>query len=78
MGDINKRRGQVNGMEPLAGGRQRIDAEVPEAEIVSYTLDLQAMTQGTGLYQREFLRYDEVPRALQEKLLIQLNRDDEE
>lgn len=78
MGDINKRRGQVSGMNPLAGGRQQILAEVPEAEIVSYTLDLQAMTQGTGAFQREFVRYDEVPRALQEKLLIQLNREKEE
>ena len=78
MGDINKRRGQVSGMEPLAGGRQNIIAEVPEAEIVSYTLDLQAMTQGTGMYQRQFVRYDEVPRALQDKLLIELNRDREE
>ena len=65
-------------MNPLAGGRQQIIAEVPEAEIVSYTLDLQAMTQGTGAFQREFVRYDEVPRALQEKLLIQLNREKEE
>ena len=78
MGDINKRRGQVAGMDPLAGGRQRIIAEVPEAEIVSYTLDLQAMTQGTGSFQLEFVRYDEVPRAMQEKLILELNRDKEE
>lgn len=78
MGDINKRRGQVIGMNPLAGGRQQIIAEAPEAEIVSYTLDLQAMTQGTGAYQREFVRYDEVPRAMQGKLLTELNREKEE
>jgi elongation factor G len=78
MGDINKRRGQVAGMEPLEGGRQRIIAEVPESEIVSYTLDLQAMTQGTGAYQREFVRYEEVPHSMLNKLVEELNRDQEE
>lgn len=77
MGDINKRRGQVSGMEPLPGGKQRIIAEVPEAEIISYTLDLQAMTQGTGSYQREFVRFDEVPNSMLNKLVEELNRDKE-
>ncbi len=76
MGDINKRRGQVAGMEPMFGGKQRITAEVPEAEIVSYALDLQAMTQGTGQFQREFVRYEEVPHSMQDKLLEELNRED--
>jgi len=76
MGDINKRRGQVSGMEPIAGGKQRIIAEVPESEIISYTLDLQAMTQGTGAYQREFVRYDEVPNSMLTKLVQELNREE--
>lgn len=76
MGDINKRRGQVSGMNPLPGGKQQILAEVPEAEIVSYTLDLQAMTQGTGSYQREFVRYDEVPNSMLNKLVEELNQEE--
>ena len=64
MGDINKRRGQLQGMEPLTSGKQLLIAEIPESEIVSYTIDLKAMTQGTGFFKREFVRYDEVPRHL--------------
>ena len=72
MGDINKRRGHVLGMEPLFGGKQRIDAEAPEAEIIRYTIDLKAMTQGTGSFSREFVRYDEVPSALIEGIISQM------
>jgi len=71
MGDINKRRGHVLGMEPLVNGKQKIIAEVPEAEIISYAIDLNAMTQGTGTFQREFVRYDEVPDQLQGKIIQQ-------
>lgn len=69
MGDINKRRGQVQGMDPLSGGKQRIVAEVPESEIVSYTIDLKAMTQGTGVFKREFVRYEEVPVHLMDAVI---------
>ena len=77
MGDINKRRGQVAGMNPLGAGKQQIVAEVPETEIISYTLDLQAMTQGTGAYQREFIRFDEVPNSMLKKLVEELNKEEE-
>ncbi len=77
MGDINRRRGQVLGMEPLNNGRQKIIAECPEAEIMSYTIDLMAMTQGTGAFQREFVRYDEVPTHMLDNVLKQLQEDDE-
>lgn len=77
MGDINRRRGQVLGMEPLNNGRQKIIAECPEAEIMSYTIDLMAMTQGTGAFQREFVRYDEVPAHMLDSVLKQLQKDDE-
>ncbi len=77
MGDINKRRGQVLGMEPLAGGKQRIKAEVPEAEIVSYTIDLKAMTQGTGVFKREFARYEEVPAHLIDNIVAEATKEEE-
>jgi len=76
MGDINKRRGRVLGIEPLGGGKQRIDAEVPEVEIVRYTTDLKAMTQGTGQFTREFARYEEVPDRLQQDIIAEANKED--
>ncbi len=71
MGDINKRRGQLLGMNPIAGGKQLIVAEIPEAEITSYTIDLKAMTQGTGSFKREFVRYEEVPNHLIDKVIAE-------
>lgn len=69
MGDVNKRRGRVLGMEPVGGGLQMVNAEIPEAEIVKYTIDLKAMTQGSGSFIREFARYDEVPSHLIDKII---------
>jgi elongation factor G len=76
MGDINKRRGQVQGMEPLSGGKQKIVAEVPESEIVSYTIDLRAMTQGTGIYKRQFVRYEEVPNHMINEIIAEYTKED--
>ena len=76
MGDVNKRRGHVLGMEPLPGGKQKIIGEAPEAEIMSYTIDLKAMTQGTGVFQRKFVRYDEVPESIQGRILSQLEQEE--
>ncbi|MBC7221410.1 elongation factor G [Candidatus Bipolaricaulota bacterium] len=69
--DLNGRRGRILGMES-EGGRTKIRAEVPLAEILSYALDLKSMTQGRATFQMEFLRYDYVPGALQERVLAQL------
>ena len=60
MGDINKRRGRVIGMEP-EGRAQKIYAEVPMSEMFTYATDLRSMTQARGVFTSEFLRYDEVP-----------------
>jgi elongation factor G len=56
-------------MEPLEGGRQNILAEIPEVEIVKYTVDLKAMTQGSGSFTRSFARYEEVPENLIDKII---------
>ena len=69
MGDANKRRGRVLGMEPLEGGRQIIVAEIPEVEIVKYTVDLKALTQGSGSFTRQFARYEEVPENLIDRII---------
>lgn len=69
LGDINKRRGRVMGMEPSLPGYQKVIAEAPEAEITKYTIDLKAMTQGSGTFSREFTRYEEVPGNLIDKIV---------
>jgi len=63
MGDMNKRRGRVMGMSQSDEG-QVIEAEAPESEVQKYIIDLKAMTQGSGIFQREFSRYEEVPQHL--------------
>ncbi|NLB85174.1 MAG: elongation factor G [Acholeplasmataceae bacterium] len=68
MGDMNKRRGRLLGMEQ-GMGEQIISAEVPEAEITKYAIDLKAMTQGSGSFTREFVRYEEVPAHLIDKII---------
>jgi len=60
MGDVTKRRGRVLGTEPLENGWQEVVAEVPESEIIKYTTDLKALTQGSGRFSRSFLRFEEV------------------
>ena len=60
-GDLNSRRGRIIGVEPLGGGRQRIQAHVPEAEVLRYSTDLRSMTQDRGVFTMEFDHYEEVP-----------------
>lgn len=68
IGDLNKRRGRVLGMEPI-GKKQLIEAEVPMGEMFSYATDLRSMTQGRGTYTLEFARYEETPKDVQEKII---------
>lgn len=77
IGDINKRRGRVLGMTPEANG-QRIDGEVPLAEMFSYAKDLRAMTQGRGVYKMDFVRYEEVPPMISQKIAAAAQKDNEE
>ncbi len=77
LGDINKRRGNVLGMDPLDGGKQKINAEIPEAEITKYAIDLKAMTQGSGFFTRQFERYQEVPANLVDKIVEETKREEE-
>jgi len=77
MGDMNKRRGRILGMEPKADGTQKIKAEAPEAEMFNYAIDLKSMTQARGYFEMEFLRYDQVPAELQEKIIKEANLEEE-
>ena len=69
IGDLNKRRGRVLGMNPLDGGRQVIEAEVPMAEVSRYAIDLRSMTQGRGSFVLKFERYEEAPPNVQVKVI---------
>jgi elongation factor G len=67
MGDLNSRRGRPQGME-ARGHTEIVKAEVPMSEMLSYAADLRAMTGGRGDYSMEFLRYDEVPAHMADKV----------
>jgi elongation factor G len=75
-GDLNARRGRLQGMDP-AGGMTTIRAEVPMAEVLSYSQSLTSMTGGRGDYHMEFLRYEEVPAHIAQKLIDAAKRQHE-
>ena len=68
LGDMNKRRGRILGME-VVDGLQEISAEAPLIEMLKYATDLRSITQGRGKFSAEFLRYEEVPFSAQEKII---------
>ena len=68
IGDINKRRGRILGMNPVAEGQQII-AEAPLAEMFKYSTDLRSMTQARGSFEMEFVRYEECPPNIAQKII---------
>ncbi|MDI9438793.1 MAG: elongation factor G [Firmicutes bacterium] len=76
MGDMNKRRGRILGMEPR-GGLQVIRAQVPMAEMFKYAIDLRSMTQGRGSFTSEFSHYEEVPAQIAEQVIAESKKKDE-
>jgi elongation factor G len=77
IGDLNSRRGRPQGMEPGVGGMTDVKAEVPMAEMLSYAPDLRSLTGGRGDYTMEFVRYEEVPAHLAQKVVEVLRAEDE-
>ncbi|MFV0464928.1 MAG: elongation factor G [Lachnospiraceae bacterium] len=67
MGDLNKKRGRVLGMNPLPEGMQEIEADIPYTELDGYNTDLRSMTGGAGDFSYEFARYEQAPADVQEK-----------
>ncbi len=67
MGDLNKRRGRVLGMNPSGDSMTIIEAEVPELEVYGYATNLRSMTGGAGDYEYEFVRYEQAPSDVQER-----------
>jgi len=71
IGDLNSKRGKVQGVEPQAGGNQKIMALVPMAEMLTYANQLHSLTSGRGLYSMEFSHYEEVPGHLSQKIIAE-------
>lgn len=69
MGDLNKRRGRVLGMNPIAGGKQEIVADLPVSETFGYSTELRSMTGGMGEFSYEFARYEPAPSDVQAKVI---------
>ena len=69
LGDLNKRRGRVMGMTPTGNGEQVIEAECPEAELMSYAIDLRSMTQSRGSFVMHFVRYEQCSADAQAKAI---------
>lgn len=69
MGDMNKRRGKILGMEPQNNGDQKIMAEAPQAELFDYSIVLRSMTQARGNFEMEFARYEQVPQQIADKII---------
>ncbi len=76
MGDLSSRRGKIAGMDP-EGSNQRIRAQVPQAEMYQYSVDLRSMTQGQGVYTMEFSHYEEVPHDAAQKIIEQAKTEQE-
>ena len=76
-GDLNSRRGRLQGMEPR-GGMTSIKAEVPMAEILTYSQALTSLTGGRGDYHMHFLRYEEVPSHIAQKIIDETKKELEE
>jgi elongation factor G len=76
-GDLNSRRGRLHGMEPR-GGMTTISAEVPMSEVLTYAQSLTSLTGGRGDYSLSFLRYEEVPTHIAQKIIETAKREKEE
>lgn len=71
MGDMNKRRGKILGMEPQNDGSQKIIAEAPQAELFDYSIVLRSMTQARGTFEMDFARYENTPQAIADKIILE-------
>ncbi len=78
MGDLNSKRGKIQGMEQIGGGKQRINALVPQAEVARYVIDLRSMTGGRGAFTMTFSHYEEMPSQLASKVIEEYRKAKEE
>jgi len=78
MGDLNSKRGKIQGMEQTGTGKQRIRALAPQAEVARYSIDLRSMTGGRGSFSMKFSHYEEVPSHLAQKIIDESQKAREE
>ena len=78
MGDLNAKRGKIAGMEQIGGGKQRIKAQVPQAEVARYVIDLRSMTGGRGAFSMTFSHYEQLPQHLAQKVIDDYQKSREE
>lgn len=78
IGDLNGKRGRILGMEQIAGGRQRIKALVPQAEMLRYAIDLRSIARGRGRFTTELSHYEQVPAHTAQQIIEQRKKDKEE
>jgi elongation factor G len=78
MGDLNAKRGKIQGMDQLGGGKQVINALVPQGEVARYVIDLRSMTGGRGAFSMSFSHYEEMPQHLAQKVIDEYQQAREE
>ena len=78
IGDLNSKRGRINGMDPVGNGLQCIKALVPLAEMQRYAIDLRSLTQGRGSFVQEFDHYEQTPSEVAEKVIAEAKKAAEE
>jgi elongation factor G len=75
MSDLSSRRGRVLGTEPVGVGRTLVRAEIPELEIVRYSIDLRSISQGTGSFTRQYVRHEPLPSHLASKVAAEAKKE---
>jgi elongation factor G len=78
MGDLNAKRGKIQGMDQIGGGKQVINALVPQGEVARYVIDLRSMTGGRGAFSMTFSHYEEMPQHLAQRVIDEYQRAREE
>ena len=74
IGDLNTKRGRVGGMEPIGGGRQRIKAQVPQSEMLRYSIDLRSIARGRGKFSAKFSHHEEVPQMAAQQVIAEAEK----
>jgi elongation factor G len=77
IGDINSKRGKIISMTPMANKKQGIKATVPQSETFNYSVDLTSLTRGRGIFTQKFLKYEELPGNLTEKVIEERKKKEE-
>ncbi|MCE5200670.1 MAG: elongation factor G [Armatimonadota bacterium] len=74
IGDLNTKRGKVAGMEPIGGGRQKIRAQVPQSEMLRYSIDLRSIARGRGRFSAKFSHYEDLPVHVAQQVIAEAEK----